>query len=277
MIQHTLVAKMSSRGAGGRASTAGRSNNASSRGKNATEVSSPKVEQLGQGVVDISLDDAQDDGEWEIISRKSKNRAGSSAAKPWGFQNSNPKAWGHPDVINKQGMRNNFGSGRMSANAWSTQVLDSKRLTNRGNTGPQSSNRGSENNYVAPQSVIPPPLEHGWNWQSRVAATAPNISEDGEKKYEDTEVNKESDVDCEDDEEEDAMDDTDDELLSEDFDSDASQKSHDTRKNSRWFKKFFESLDNLTVEEINEPARQWHCPACQGGPGAIDWYKACSP
>ncbi|KAJ9176031.1 hypothetical protein P3X46_014523 [Hevea brasiliensis] len=268
---------MSSRGAGGRASTAGRSNNASSRGKNATEVSSPKVEQLGQGVVDISLDDAQDDGEWEIISRKSKNRAGSSAAKPWGFQNSNPKAWGNPDVIKKQGMRNNFGSGRMSANAWSTQVLDSKRLTNRGNTGPQSSNRGSENNYVAPQSVIPPPLEHGWNWQSRVAATAPNISEDGKKKNEDTEVNKESDVDCEDDEEEDAMDDTDDELLSEDFDSDASQKSHDTRKNSRWFKKFFESLDNLTVEEINEPARQWHCPACQGGPGAIDWYRGLQP
>ncbi|KAF2283150.1 hypothetical protein GH714_043480 [Hevea brasiliensis] len=189
---------MSSRGGGGRASTAGGSNNASSRGKNASEVSSPKAEQLGQGVVDISLDD----GAWEVMSRKPKNRAGSSAAKPWGFQNSNPKAGGTPI----------------------------------GNTRPQSSNRGSENNYMAPQSVIPPPLEHGWNWQSRAGATVPNISED-----------------------------------------DASQKSHETRKNSRWFKKFFQSLDSLTVEEINEPARQWHCPACQGGPGAIDWYRGLQP
>ncbi|KAJ1376278.1 Zinc finger-XS domain, partial [Sesbania bispinosa] len=57
----------------------------------------------------------------------------------------------------------------------------------------------------------------------------------------------------------------------------ASQKSHETRKKIRWFRKFFEILDGLTVEQINEPERQWHCPACQGGPGAIDWYRGLQP
>uniref|UniRef100_A0A7N0UHZ5 Uncharacterized protein n=1 Tax=Kalanchoe fedtschenkoi TaxID=63787 RepID=A0A7N0UHZ5_KALFE len=74
-----------------------------------------------------------------------------------------------------------------------------------------------------------------------------------------------------------ALDDSDDDLASDEFDSDVSQKSHETRKKNRWFKKFFESLDGLTQEEINEPGRQWHCPACQGGPGAIDWFRGLQP
>lgn len=36
-------------------------------------------------------------------------------------------------------------------------------------------------------------------------------------------------------------------------------------------------MDSLSIEEVNEPARQWHCPACQGGPGAIDWYRGLQP
>ncbi|KAK6129490.1 hypothetical protein DH2020_036770 [Rehmannia glutinosa] len=31
------------------------------------------------------------------------------------------------------------------------------------------------------------------------------------------------------------------------------------------------------VAQINEPERQWHCPACKGGPGAIDWYRGLQP
>jgi hypothetical protein len=65
--------------------------------------------------------------------------------------------------------------------------------------------------------------------------------------------------------------------MSDKYDSDVSQNSHETRKKNKWFKKFFQNLDNLTVEQINEPDRQWHCPACQGGPGAIDWYKGLQP
>ena len=60
----------------------------------------------------------------------------------------------------------------------------------------------------------------------------------------------------------DAMEDTDDDLMSDDYDSDTSQKSHETRKKSKCFKDFFENLDSLSIEKINEPERQWHSPAC---------------
>ncbi|OMO61141.1 hypothetical protein COLO4_33528 [Corchorus olitorius] len=128
--------------------------NSSSKGKDVSGASSPKVEQLSQGVSDVSLSSAQDDGEWEVIQRKPKNRAGSSAARPWGPQNSSPRPRG--------GMRGGAGSGRASGNAWAMQNTDS-------------------------------------------------------------------------------------------------------------------SLDKLSIEEINNPDRQWHCPACQGGPGAIDWYRGLQP
>ena len=28
---------------------------------------------------------------------------------------------------------------------------------------------------------------------------------------------------------------------------------------------------------MNDPERQWHCPACKGGAGAIDWYRGIQP
>ncbi|XP_068463081.1 LOW QUALITY PROTEIN: protein SUPPRESSOR OF GENE SILENCING 3-like [Phaseolus vulgaris] len=74
----------------------------------------------------------------------------------------------------------------------------------------------------------------------------------------------------------DAMEDIDDDLMSDDYDS-ASEKSHENRKKSKWFKVFFENLDSLSIDKINELERQWHCPACRGGPGAIDWYKGLQP
>ncbi|KAL7591848.1 protein SUPPRESSOR OF GENE SILENCING 3 [Lactuca sativa] len=64
-----------------------------------------------------------------------------------------------------------------------------------------------------------------------------------------------------------------DELLSDDYDSDDSQESHDTRKKNPWFSEFFGILDDLTPQQINEPVRQWHCPACQNGPCSIKWYR----
>ncbi|XVF25314.1 hypothetical protein REPUB_Repub13aG0202700 [Reevesia pubescens] len=57
-----------------------------------------------------------------------------------------------------------------------------------------------------------------------------------------------------------------------DFDSDASQKSQESCKKSKWFKEFFERMDALKIEEIDETV--WHCPACQGGPGAIKFYRS---
>lgn len=69
------------------------------------------------------------------------------------------------------------------------------------------------------------------------------------------------------------VDGSEDELVSDDYDSDDSQKSHDSRKKNPWFAKLFETLDGLTADQINEPARQWHCPACRDGPGSIYWYR----
>ena len=66
-------------------------------------------------------------------------------------------------------------------------------------------------------------------------------------------------------------------MSSDDCDSEGSNVSHETRKKNKWFKSFFESLDNLNLEEVNDPERQWHFPACRGGVGAIDWYSGMQP
>jgi hypothetical protein len=51
----------------------------------------------------------------------------------------------------------------------------------------------------------------------------------------------------------------------------------ETRKKNKWFSNIFESLNSLGLEEVNDPERQWHCPACRGGVGAIDWYRGMQP
>ncbi|XP_027332836.1 protein SUPPRESSOR OF GENE SILENCING 3 [Abrus precatorius] len=267
---------MSSKRGGGRSLPI--ANNDMSKGKSITE-SHPKIEQLTQGIADTKLDSGQDNGEWEVYARKSKNRAGSSATKPWGgpAHNSNPRAWGNTDTVQKSSIQSHGGVGRASGNPWQTQNANFRRPAGRGNGKPQFATSGYESNNVTPNPLIRPPLEHGWNWQSRAGAMQSNVK--AEIMPEDLEKN--NDVDDDDDEEEeedsDATEDTDDDLMSDDYESDTSQKSHETRKKNKWFRKFFEILDGLTVDQINEPERQWHCPACKGGPGAIDWYKGLQP
>ncbi|KOM40708.1 hypothetical protein LR48_Vigan04g090600 [Vigna angularis] len=265
---------MSSKRGSGRPKTM--ANNDMSKGKSISE-SQPSIDQLTQSVADTMLNSGQDDGEWEVYAKKSKNRAGSSAAKPWGApaHNSNPKTWVNAEMAQKPGIRNHGGVGRSSGNSWQTQNANFRRPAGRGNGRPQSATSGYEGNYVPPNPLIRPALEHGWNWQSRPGAIQPNVRNEIAPE----ELEQNNDVDDDDDEEEDsdALEDTDDDLMSDDYDSDVSQKSHETRKKNKWFRKFFENLDGLTVEQINEPERQWHCPACQGGPGAIDWYRGLQP
>ncbi|KAF2319737.1 hypothetical protein GH714_018439 [Hevea brasiliensis] len=79
------------------------------------------------------------------------------------------------------------------------------------------------------------------------------------------------------DDEEEIFGSSDDELSEDDFDLYTSEKSHEMRKKNKWFKGFFDDLEKLTVEEMNSPGRKWHCPACKGGPGAIDWYRGLEP
>lgn len=262
-------------------------NDPSAKGKGISGASSPSVDQLSHNMADVNLNSGQDDGEWEVA-RKPKNRAGSSAAKQWGSQsNNNSRAWGNPNMGQKQGIRNNGGPGRAYGNTRLTQTADPKRPAGRGHVRPQPSTRGFEGNYMAPQPVIGPPLQHGWNWSAVAGSTQSKGSQDdGLQNNEsisephhsdDVEADKYGNADEVDDDDSDAIDDTDDDLLSDESDSDASQKSHNTRKKSKWFKKFFDILDSLSVNEINDPARQWHCPACQRGPGSIDWYRGLHP
>ncbi|XP_042494172.1 protein SUPPRESSOR OF GENE SILENCING 3-like [Macadamia integrifolia] len=252
---------------------------------------SPKVDQLSHVVAGISLDSAQDD-EWEVCARKSKNRAGTGAAKPWGPQSTGPKAWGQPDTVFKLGLANNSGSGRSPGGAWQIQVADPRKPAGRGNLKANSSNRGWENAYRAPPAVIPPPLQHGRHWANRPGGQ-PGALEDGrgndniskthtgsaggEEYGFDTSAHHDDDDDDDDNDNDAVDDDDDDDILSDDYDSDESQKSHETLKKSKWFKVFFDALDKLTDDQINEPTRQWHCPACKDGPGAIDWYRGLQP
>ncbi|KAF8087573.1 hypothetical protein N665_0578s0026 [Sinapis alba] len=226
-----------------------------SKGKNVSSGGSkPEVEQLVKGFSETKLGHSQDDGgEWEVISKRSKNKPG----KPWASSpNQNPpRAWGGGQQ--QQGRGGNNGYGRGNAKAWGTQVS-----AGRG----QAMNRGYGG---TPAPVTRPPLEGGWNWQSRAGSAQRTVTEEvPEVDDEDVDNVSEGEDDC------DALDDdSDEDLASDDYDSDVSQQSHGTRKQSKWFKKFFDSLDSLSIEQINEPQRQWHCPACQNGPGAIDWYN----
>ncbi|PHT70757.1 hypothetical protein T459_25861 [Capsicum annuum] len=64
----------------------------------------------------------------------------------------------------------------------------------------------------------------------------------------------------------DFIDESDDDLQYDDFDSDVTETSYEMCKKNRWFKQLLESRDSLTVTEINDSERQWHCPAWKVGP-----------
>ncbi|KAL6542029.1 Protein SUPPRESSOR OF GENE SILENCING [Orobanche gracilis] len=245
-------------------------------GKSTSEVSGDGIDQLSHAVSDLNVHSAQDDG-WEDYGKKSKNRNRNNASKQLPPQQSNPTAWGsNSDTFQKLGLRGHGGLGRGSAQTRPTMLPDSRKHLGRGFMKSQSSNQTPDSHYAVPHAVVvPPPPKSGWGgWSARSASNQPS-TEDSIKAL----SNQASMFDEVDDggEESDDVDDTDDELLSDGFDSDESQKSHETRKKNRWFKDLFKSLDDLTVEQINEPERQWHCPACKGGPGAIDWYRGLLP
>ncbi|XP_058209510.1 protein SUPPRESSOR OF GENE SILENCING 3-like [Rhododendron vialii] len=270
---------MSSWKGGGKPFVAGTSHS-SSKFSGIPESLSPKVDQLTDAVADVSLEG----GEWEVCTRKAKNRGfGGGAGKPWPSQSSGAKVWGHPAAVQELGgVQISGGPGTVPpGNSWPTLDAGSRRPPGRGNNSrPQSAGRGFVSNSNTPSPrAIPLPLEHGWNWPTRAAASSQS-SEDATGQR-DTTIHLDDPTPVDDDdgkiENDDDSDDTDDELLTDEYDSDVSEKSHDSRKNSKWFKVFFENLDKLSLDDIHGPARQWHCPACKGGPGEIDWYRGLQP
>ncbi|KAK1367284.1 hypothetical protein POM88_042845 [Heracleum sosnowskyi] len=166
----------------------------------------------------------------------------------------------------------NAWAGKGSTSTSSAPAGDYRRAAGRGWN--QSSSKEYVNYYDQP-AVIPPPLEKGWQWRSNpfqvekvgnVPALNPaDATDDKEEENYDDKSGDEEDFN------------TEDIYDSDEYDSDESQKSHETLKKSSLLKGFFETLDDLKVQEINEPDRQWHCPACHGGPGAIDWYRGLQP
>ncbi|XP_020519096.1 protein SUPPRESSOR OF GENE SILENCING 3 homolog isoform X1 [Amborella trichopoda] len=219
---------------------------------------------------EFSVDVVEDWGEWEAQGRKSR--------KPKQQQN----------TVQPDPRPSNL-SGRAPNNNWHQQSHEPKKQVNsRENPWLQTSKW--EADYIGPPPVIPPPLENGWQWQWQSQAGSLNRASNESKDK--TQVGDPSSIreddrspDVEDhkfadspSESDDLEEDSDDDLLSDgDYDSDISQKSHSELKKNKWYNKFFETMDELTVEDINDPLRQWHCPACAGGPGAIDWYKGMQP
>ncbi|XP_039056815.1 protein SUPPRESSOR OF GENE SILENCING 3-like [Hibiscus syriacus] len=219
------------------------------------KVSSRQVNRLCRNVTDMKLASAQD-GDKEN-SLESDNKVAASFVFS---RDSTPNVWGHPNVIQKLRMQGNRGSEKATDKAWSTQnAVSWKQQGDKtwGNSGIKSSS-----------------LEHGRNDPNQAGSALTNSSHDGQIKPD------HAAGDNLDDENEDNEYDNDEKCVlydSDDIDDYVSdsddEKSHEARKKSRWFNLFFESLEKLTVEEILSPVRRWHCPACQGGPGAINWYR----
>ncbi|XP_050260425.1 protein SUPPRESSOR OF GENE SILENCING 3-like [Quercus robur] len=206
----------------------------------------PQVNQLNHHIANINLNSKASD--CNVTPRESYNRAGSSVARPWFPQNS-----------------------------MQTRNADLKNSNDRVNAWIQQSKGPWQNNYIGQQPVVSPPLQQGSFWSAGADHTQSSDSKNGL-------LNDEiiSNSYCVDDEKNDndhseIVCDSDDDLSNYDSDLDSSEVSYETLKKSKWFVTFFESMDKLPIEEINLPSRQWHCPACKGAPGAIDWYRGLQP
>ncbi|KAF7057732.1 hypothetical protein CFC21_064928 [Triticum aestivum] len=198
-------------------------------------------------------------GGWETIEKKKKlgQTSGRGQWAPWGSSSNAPpttarQAW------------NGNGSSRSSGNNWA-QPSD-RRSAARGNPRASSQTKSTEPELQAPNPVVTPPLANGWQWASRPRPSGPESSKDDV-------ASSGLDPEANNPEVEDSSDDDNDDDMSDDYDSDASEKSFETRKMNKWFKSFFEVINTLSVDQIHEHTRQWHCPACKNGPGAIDWFK----
>ncbi|KAE8690725.1 GATA transcription factor 26-like protein [Hibiscus syriacus] len=220
------------------------------------KVSSRQVNRLIRNVADMKLASAQDGDKEDSLESDNK------VAASFGFsRDSTPNVWGHPNVIQKLRMQSNRGSEKATDKAWSTQnAVSWKQQGDKtwGNSGIKS-----------------PSSEHGKNDPDQAGSALTNSSHDGQIKpdHDAGDILDDENGDNEyDDDKNGVLYDSDD---IDDYVSDSDdEKSHEARKKSKWFNLFFESLEKLTVEEILSPVRRWHCPACQGGPGAINWRGA---
>ncbi|KAK4438674.1 hypothetical protein Salat_0201900 [Sesamum alatum] len=131
--------------------------------------------------------------------------------------------------MQKLGMWGHGRLGRAYVQTWPTLSSDSRKRAGRRYTKPQSSNRSPGPDYVAAPPVIHPPLKNGWGWSTRASSTqlsgdSMGHNENGQRAL--SMIMFKSEID----EESDDIDDTNDELLTNDFDSDGSQKRRRSRR-----------------------------------------------
>ncbi|XWS40315.1 hypothetical protein CRYUN_Cryun18bG0130100 [Craigia yunnanensis] len=232
------------------------------------KISGRQVNQLSQNVADIKLVSAQvgdKDNSWE-----SKKRVAPNSGFP---KDSTPNVWGHTNVIQKLRMQSNSGSEK-ATDSWPTHNAVSWNSFGHGSAWTQQGDGTWGNSCI--KSPFP---EHGSNDHAQAGFTLPNSSQDGQVKTNHQvgdNLDDENGVNEFDNDDSDVVYDSDD-LDDYVSDSDEDEKSHEARKKSKWFNAFFESLEKQTVEEIISPVRRWHCPACQGGSGAINWYRGVQP
>uniref|UniRef100_A0A0E0MKJ7 XS domain-containing protein n=1 Tax=Oryza punctata TaxID=4537 RepID=A0A0E0MKJ7_ORYPU len=131
-----------------------------------------------------------------------------------------------------------------------------------------------ETDNGAPHPVVTAPLAKGLQWVPRSHSSgSENNKDDAPTSGSDPEMDNGEDYDSyDDDSDDDMVDDT-----SGDFDSKAAEKKIETRKRHKLLKSIFELLEKLSVEQINEKTRQWHCPACKNVRGGVTWYKGLQP
>ncbi|XP_071742062.1 protein SUPPRESSOR OF GENE SILENCING 3-like [Rutidosis leptorrhynchoides] len=217
----------------------------SNKGKAIASSSNVNVDKLYQAVHNVNLDSSRDD-DWEVFFKKNKNKSGNSAAS---------KQYQAPGANVRVQPESQRSSGRGKG-----QV----RAQNNAQ-GLRTGGRGGASNYIATSNTITPPLQSGWNWNSRPANAGRRANVPVPQPEEDDNDIKE-------------LEESDDEFHSDEYedededDYDEEPKSHEERKKNKWYSNLFGTLDTLKLDQINEPMRQWHCSACQNGPGATEWY-----
>ena len=236
-------------------------------------VSGSKSNQLRRNGANIKLNSEQT-GDSRVDSRKSQNMPGGSAPRPWFSQSSISNSWGHSNTIHRK-----WGNGE-SARANSNQVVDKSNSQKTMACG----GNGSSNGIKLPKtSAVASTPEKGSYSSVGVNSTPSKDCKNGQCKEESTPeahnpVDREiSDDEIDDDSESEIVFDSDDDLSLDGTDSDTGERSHEGCKKSKWFRNFFDKLNRLTIEEITSQEKSWHCPACQGGVGAIDWYQGLQP
>jgi hypothetical protein len=204
---------------------------------------------------DLGIENQQDDG-WEMITKKNRNRSGPPTATlpvPASVRQPTPYASSTPQP---RRVGNGSGRGHNGSRSGFVNMNPKSSVNQASNSGPNPSPlpvtpdprkpvSWAKPQHLPPQQAMPapkpgvqPPLA-GWADRVRIAGPQPNVEVAPLPPDFDPENNNASD---DDDDDDDLAADSDDDLTC-DSDSDASQKSHGTRKQSKWFKAFFDELD----------------------------------